>query len=130
MSISQRNINFREIEAYDDLGNRVRAVDAEYSTGQSDLLPAGETIKKHYEAGNSAKGCIDGDLDPYLPKPGASAWGMPTLQGVFPQEYIDMANGQYKGSLNGQSKSDCFSERYDPDPGLLIDYGKEVSESQ
>ena len=79
-----RSINVREIEAYDDAGHRVRAVGAEFSTGQSDLLQAGQAMPTH-EAGSPAKNCIDGDLDPYIVK--HPAWG------VQPALPYDVSNG-------------------------------------
>ena len=45
-----RILAFREIEAYDDRGNRIRATGAEISHGQSEALPAGETIPSHQAA--------------------------------------------------------------------------------
>lgn len=110
-----RILAFREIEAYDDLGVRVRAVDAEFSRAQSEALmtETGEVLNT-YEDGAPAANCIDGDMDPYLVT--HPPWGDKSTADL-PSEVTD-------GHING---STCESERWDPDPWLLIDFGQNVT---
>ena len=115
-----RILAFREIEAYDDLGNRIRATSAEVSHGESDLLPADETIPAHHAA-TPAENCIDGDLDPYLV--GHAPYGMKYRQGLREDTPLDVIDGH----INGSS---CQSERYDLDPSIVIDFGQAVTVSK